>query len=458
MLRYAGSGGPAHPRPVGSIPTHVPTLLAAGEVMVGILRRFLKFSARRDIHPSAEAWPWVGEGSRCTGGQTGQRAACWGGGGPPGQPRAGGWGWVGTEKMKGPRWGRLLGGTGWTIRGDAGRASCPQRHPTQATAMPREQQCVLGLQAQGQSSANVPSLLGSRAHGDRAWQDWRRIVGPVLSSEAWERVSVSRGPGKRVGDGHSGFALCGAESQGSQTGLSSDPGSVASCPVSRVGLAPASLPSENGDVVPLGLDEPSHLHWPLSPALSTPGGVAMLSAAGLGEVQQATLFILLLLTVGNGARRPSGSSSPSLWGPRPQTCTAVSLRPAGGAQRPHQASLCGLCLPGPQSSGSLSSIRVPAGLCCPELPQVPLASCVLTSLGTPGDCGPCDSQLGFRWQDQPLSTGSWLTVPRALAGSGLPSPPSFPPGSCGHSACPSGTRTAPWRRSSWNTASTQSCG
>lgn len=247
--------------------------------------------------------------------------------------------------------------------------------------MPTEQQCVLGLRAQGQSSANVPSLLGSRVHGDRAWQDWRRIVGPVLSSEAWERVSVTRSPGKRVGDGHGGFAVCGVESQGSQTGLSSDPGSVTSCPVSRVGLALASLPSENGDVVPLGLDETSRLYQPLSPALGTPGGVAMLSAAGLGKAQQATLFILPLLTVGNGARRPSGSSSPSLWGPRPQTCTAASLRPTGGAQRPHQASLCGLCLPGPQSSESLSSTRVPAGLCCPELPQVPLASCVLTSLG-----------------------------------------------------------------------------
>lgn len=185
----------------------------------------------------------------------------------------------------------------------------------------------------------------------------------------------------------------------------------------------------------------------------------MLSATGLRKAQQAELLIVLLLAVGNGARRPSGSSSPDLWGPRPHTCTAPSLpRSRGSTEVSPGQPLCSLCLPGPQSSDSLSSARVPEGLCCPKLPQVPLASCVLTSLGTPGDCGRCNSQLGFRWQDQPLSTGPWLTVPWALAGSGLPSPPSFSPGSRGHSACPSGTRTAPWRRSSWNTASTQSCG
>lgn len=75
-----------------------------------------------------------------------------------------------------------------------------------------------------------------------------------------------------------------------------------------------------------------------------------------------------------------------LWGPRPQTCTAMSLPPARGAQRLLRSA-------SPQSVSTWSpklrqpvvhlSLQVPA---VPEASQVPLASCVLT-LRTPETAG-----------------------------------------------------------------------
>lgn len=140
--------------------------------------------------------------------------------------------------------------------------------------------------------------------------------------------------------------------------------------------------------------------------------------------------------------RSTADSSPGLWGPRsthPTLPHPYSPR-SRGAGGPHGPSLCRLLPAGPQSSDAPSSGPVLAA----RVPESPRPA--LTFPGSPRDRGQCDGPLCSRLRNQPLGTVPW---PPYL-GLWLQERPSLLPlpRTCSHSACPSGTPTAPWRRSS----------
>ena len=98
------SVGPCSPQTHGAPSPRMPTVLTAGEGMAGILWRFLKLLPGgtyilllRPGHAGRREAGVLVDG-RDRGLPVGERQWL------PGQPRAGGWGWVRTERMKGPRW------------------------------------------------------------------------------------------------------------------------------------------------------------------------------------------------------------------------------------------------------------------------------------------------------------------------------------------------------------------